>query len=112
MPMKKQITVLVLVAFLNCFPDRSLAWGHTGHMIVAQIALSQLTPKAKTEVERLIQVQIQPLTVHVVHDGQVAVFPRTSTFITAACWADDIKNNSNRECHFFDIPFSPDGTIP
>jgi hypothetical protein len=81
-------------------------------MIVAQIAFNQLTTKAKAEVQRLIQIQIQPLTVHVLHDGDVDVFSRTSTFVTAACWADDVKNNSNRECHFFDIPFSPDGTIP
>src|SRR5260221_10797799 len=109
--MKKRIAALLLAALLGCVSIRAYAWGHTGHMLVAQIALGQLSPKAKAEVERLIQIQIQPLTVHVLHDGQVAVFQRTSTFVTAACWADDIKNNSNRQCHFFDIPFSPDSTI-
>ena len=110
MKTKSLITILAVIVLLTPLP--AFPWGQTGHMIVAQIALNQLTTKEKTEVQRLIQIQILPLTVHVLHDCDVDAFSRTSNFVTAACWADDVKNNSNRECHFFDIPFSPDWIIP
>ena len=37
---------------------------------------------------------------------------QTNPFVTAACRADDVKSNADREWHYSDIAFSPDGTKP
>ena len=55
------------------------------------------------EAERLLAVNVGP---------QKSVRMQTNTFVTAACRADDVKSNADREWHDSDIAFSPDGTKP
>jgi len=52
MKTRSAITILAVIVFLAPLP--AFPWGHTSDMIVAQIALNQLTTKAKTEVQRCI----------------------------------------------------------
>jgi hypothetical protein len=72
----------------------------------------RLTDKARQRVDQLLQIEVPPKTKSDGKGGTINIVAQTSTFVTAACWADDIKSNANREWHFLDIPFSPDGTIP
>lgn len=81
---------------------RLLAWGDTGHMTVAEIAWKNLTPAAQKEAARLIAVSVGSAGEHAI----------SNTFVTAACWADDVKSNATREWHYSNVPFSPDGTTP
>jgi hypothetical protein len=76
-----------------------LAWNAEGHMIVAQIAYNHLDPAVKAECDALIAVPLQ-------YGGT-----KTSSFVTAACWADDYKSQlGSGTWHYIDLPFSLDGT--
>lgn len=94
--MRRGLLLMVAVALLRA-PMAARAWNHTGHMVVAQIAYLRLTPAAKARVDQL---------------GKIAAMPRTNTFVTAACWPDDLRSADNyyNEWHYIDRPFSPDGT--
>lgn len=69
------------------------AWIDTGHMVVAAIAESKLTPRAKSMATDLLK---------------VGGTPRTSTFVTAACWADDTKTRDNGPWHYINQHFRDD----
>ena len=51
----KLLSALILLALT--LPQRALAWGHTGHAVVADIAQAHLTPSALAEVKRLLAVE-------------------------------------------------------
>jgi len=81
------------------------AWDGTGHMLVAQIAHDRLSEKARARVDALAS----QLTSNEVHYN----------FVTAACWADDIKGRDFpsplhghfKPWHYIDIgclPTDPD----
>ena len=108
----KPLLRLTLAALIGSAPVSALAWGHTGHMTVAQVAYLRLTDTTRHRVDALIQIQLKPTTKHGPHGTVIDVAGRTDTFVTAACWPDDIKSNANREWHFRDTAFSPDGTVP
>ena len=55
------------------------SWWDTGHMVVAQIAYSELNDDVKMKVDRLICAMDQD-------------FLESNTFVTASCWLDDIKH--------------------
>ena len=78
-----------------------LASDDMGQITVVEIAWENLTPPARAEAERLLAVNVGP---------QKSVRMQTNTFVTAACWADDVKSNADREWHDSRITFSPDGT--
>lgn len=61
------------------------AWHDSGHMAVAMIAYDGLTPQVKARVDTLLK---------------VGALPRSADFVTAACWADDIKSDKDREWHY------------
>jgi hypothetical protein len=92
-----------LVWLILCTPSISLGWGPGGHMMVAQIALARLNPKAKAQAKKLLAIKIDPTTVVPSPD-----------FVNAAHWADDIRDapgfGAFAELHFIDNPFSIDGT--
>ena len=77
--------------------SQAFAWWDSSHMAVAQIAEIRLSPRAKFHAEELISV----------FSGY---YPSSADFVTASCWADDIKDG------FFDfsswhkqlIPYDPD----
>jgi hypothetical protein len=67
-------------------------------MVVAQIALNRLSPRARAECERLLAIDARP---------------ESATFVTASCWADDLKGlgvHAYDTWHYIDMPISSDGT--
>jgi len=89
----------VVLVFLALIPT-ARAWNAEGHMVVAQIAYNHLEPDVKARCDALIAVSIPSFT-----------SSSTSTFVTAACWADDFKSSLGTGIwHYIDIPFSLDGT--
>lgn len=70
------------ILFLFCLivTNSASAWWDSCHMAVAQIAQERLTERAKFHAEDLISV---------LED----FYPTSPDFITAACWADDVKNS-------------------
>ncbi len=68
-------------------------------MVVAQIAYNHLSPEAKAACDSLIAVPLSYSS------------SGTSTFVTAAVWADDFKSSLGTGIwHYIDLPFSLDGT--
>ncbi|HEU0064692.1 MAG TPA: S1/P1 nuclease [Flavisolibacter sp.] len=52
--MKRYLKLLVVAAALFYIPLKSFAWGLLGHRIIGEIAYSYLTPKAKSEVQKIL----------------------------------------------------------
>jgi hypothetical protein len=100
--MRKGFIVAPLAALCLLPQTVAHAWDATAHMIVAQIAYSRLNAHAKAEVDRLIGISVTP----------TSALSQTNTFVTAACWADDIKSSTSQYSsqHYIDVPFSTDGT--
>ena len=76
------------------------AWNAEGHMIVAQIAYNHLDAAVKNRCDALIATSVSYASNY------------NNTFVTAACWADDIKSftTAYSTWHYIDLPFSLDGT--
>lgn len=62
------------------------AWGSQGHQVIAGLALAQLTPKAKAEVDRLLAQE----------PGE--------TQVSISTWADEHKNPSTARWHYVNFP--------
>ncbi len=93
-------TFLVTLCICLGLPVGAQAWNAEGHMIVAQIAYNHLDAAVKNRCDTLIAL---PVTYSSNYN---------STFVTAACWADDIKSftTAYSTWHYIDLPFSLDGT--
>jgi len=75
----------------------AFTWWDSSHMTVAQIAEKRLTPRAKFHTNELISI--------------LALYnPSSADFITASCWADDIKDGlfDFSSWHKQLIPYDPD----
>lgn len=70
----------------------SFQYGCTGHAIIWQIAYSQLNNQTQAWVMNLL---------NNTNDG----FAKFSNIQEFACWADDIKNTTNDDWHYFAAPF-------
>jgi hypothetical protein len=88
--------IILVLPFMPC----ARAWNAEGHMVVAQIAYNHLNPDVKAKCDALISIPV-------FNSGN-----NNSNFVTAACWADDIKSftSTYNIWHYIDIPFSPDHT--
>ncbi|MER9565954.1 S1/P1 nuclease [Mesorhizobium sp. M0571] len=107
----------------------ALAWWDGGHMQIAAVAYSKLTPEAKAKADALIKMNPDYQTwVAGVPDDKKAQY----AFVHAAVWADDIKDpahgytndddtptgqnvgyadkNMHKYWHFKDVRFSTDTT--
>ena len=62
------------------------AWGNQGHQVVALIAQAQLTPKARTEVDRLLAQE----------PGE--------TLASISTWADEHRNQTTAGWHYVNFP--------
>lgn len=108
------------------------AWNSFGHMMIAASAYAQLTPTARAEARRLLQMNPDyPRWVA----GARSSERDEIAFVVAATWADAIKSEAgyendgehpssadsarnigyadhlqHRYWHYIDLPFSPDGT--
>lgn len=67
-------------------PSTSSAWGGGGHRLIALLALRQLTPAARAEVERLLGLE----------DG--------ATLASISTWADEHPSPSTSRWHYVNLP--------
>ena len=77
------------------------AWWDAGHMVVAQIAYERLDRKVKTKVDRYV-------------GAMGPVFSNSASFVTAACWADDISSlglKAFASWHGSSMPYDPEGIL-
>ncbi|PZV34451.1 hypothetical protein B5V02_32275 [Mesorhizobium kowhaii] len=80
----------VLSLILSSAP--ALAWWDGGHMQVAAVAYSKLTPQPKAKVDALIKLNPDyPSWIAGVPDDKKAQY----AFVHAAVWADDIKDSAH-----------------
>jgi hypothetical protein len=78
----KRIGLRLLLVFLTVSPVVVFAWGSEGHQVIAQLAESQLTPKTKAEVQRLL------------------AFEPSSTLASISTWADETRNGRTAKWHY------------
>jgi len=76
----------ILALALSWLPSLAHAWGSAGHQVVAHLAEAQLTPKARTEVTRLLA--LEP----------------GSTLASISTWADEHRNPSTAAWHYVNLP--------
>ncbi len=81
----KALTIAFLVAVL-CMPLQALSWGSEGHQVIAKLAESQLTPKARDEVGRLLAAEPD------------------ATMASASTWADEHRNPATAPWHYVNFP--------
>ncbi len=92
--------IKIIIALLVLFPPLIVAWDGDGHRIIAQIAYDNMTPAARDAANDLI-------------DRLSDQYPQTSTFQTAAQWADYLRHNNINafnSWHFINYPYSSDNT--
>jgi len=88
--------LLILIVLGNC-TDTTFAWWDTGHVVVGQIASNWLE-KESVEVKKAIDNALASLLTY---------SSESSTFITSACWMDDLKTRGIQQFdnwHFINIP--------
>ncbi len=85
---------LFFVAATTAVVGTAWAWIDTGHMVVAAIAESKLTPAATKALERLVK---------------IGTDVKTNTFVTVSCYPDDFKNDEDRAWHYINYHFRSDG---
>jgi hypothetical protein len=99
--MRKGLIGLTLIASMVASQTAAFAWGHTGHMVVAQIANTQLNPKAAARLDLLVK--------------KLRFGPRTYDRITLATMMDDFRSDPKKDdfkpWHFTNDPFF-DGVAP
>ena len=89
--MTAQRLVRGLVGLAMCLPLMlgpavAIAWGSQGHQVIAGLALEQLTPKARAEVDRLLARE----------PGE--------TLVSISTWADEHKNPVTARWHYVNFP--------
>lgn len=77
---------IVLALILTWLPPLANAWGSAGHQVISNLAEAQLTPKARTEVTRLLA--LEP----------------GSTLASISTWADEHRNPSTAAWHYVNLP--------
>ena len=85
--MKSYLWIIIACLCLSVLPAR--AWDNFGHMEVAAVAWKQLTPQARKEAVRLLNINPQ----HKTWIKGVAAAQRNQVlFVMAATWPDQIKS--------------------
>jgi len=126
----KIIGILVLLGLAG-FASNARAWNDRGHLVIAAIAWSEMTPQARAGVSRLLRLNPEyPSWVEGLSQDRDEV-----AFLRAATWPDALKREAgyendggapvgpgaslnlgyadrrqHRYWHFVDMPFSTDGT--
>eukprot|EP00026_Physarum_polycephalum_P002101 Phypoly_transcript_02105.p2 GENE.Phypoly_transcript_02105~~Phypoly_transcript_02105.p2 ORF type:complete len:356 (+),score=32.86 Phypoly_transcript_02105:149-1216(+) len=92
--------ILLFVVFIFAFALQAHGWWATGHMLVSQIALKHLTADSQVSQEQLHAFE-NAITSLVTYSSA------SNTFVTAACWMDDIKTRNLTQFdnwHFINLP--------
>ena len=85
--LKMSVVVCVMsLAVVFLFPLNCLAWGSTGHQVIATLASMQLSPKAQAKVQALLAQE------------------PGSTLASISTWADERKNPTTARWHFLNFP--------
>lgn len=110
---KRLLPALAGLALLGFAAPRASAWNGTGHMVVADIAYDNLTPKTKAAVDALLQKQrdyalwMSEMPAGYTDKGRFA-------FMKAATWPDDIRKTPDDRplWHYIDLPVIARGYTP
>lgn len=92
-----KLCMFLLINFLLFYPGMLLSWWDKGHMLVSLIAQKYMTEAARNKSKNLISLLAQE-------------FPESADFITASCWADDIKSKGLpyfTPWHAANLPYDP-----
>ena len=89
--MKRILRVSLLALALLVPHADALAWGDTGHMVVAQVAFGRLNPKARARVNELL---VPSPGMPDDERGLVYFCEHTYTPVTIANWMDDMRDSS------------------
>lgn len=95
----KKITIIIFTTLI-LYSNNLYAWDSYGHSIIVQIAYDYMTPTARNTANDLI-------------DRLSDQYPQTSTFQTAANWADYLRHdniNAFNSWHFINYPYTLDNT--
>lgn len=92
----KRLQIGIALLGLCGLSATATAWWDTGHMVIAAIAETRLTPTAKQEADRLLKVEATKLAY---------------SFITAGPWADDVRGlrPESSPFHYHDLFFHSEG---
>jgi len=82
----KSFVSLASVLIALCSPLAAYAWGSEGHRLVAEVAEAQLTPEARSEVNRLLA--LEP----------------GATLASISTWADENRSPSTAPWHYVNLP--------
>jgi hypothetical protein len=127
---RRRLTTLLALALILLGPAPALAWNGRGHKTVAYIAYSNLSTAPSNNVRKRVD---DLLKLHPRYGNWTAGVPANRrgvvAFMRASLWPDDIKgapgfqncvknpnvssfsdNCENRVWHYYDLPFSLDGT--
>jgi hypothetical protein len=107
------VPALAGLALLGLAPPRAHAWNGTGHMVVADIAYDNLTPRTKAAVDALLQkhhdygLWMTEMPAGYTDKGRFA-------FMKASTWPDDIRGtpDSRPIWHYIDLPVVAPGYTP
>jgi hypothetical protein len=80
---KQTWVALVVSVFL---PLQALSWGAEGHQVIAKLSESQLTPKARSEINRLLSLEPE------------------STMASISTWADEHRSPATAPWHYVNFP--------
>lgn len=131
--MKKTLRMVFAMSLLVMTGVRSHAWNGEGHMFIASVAYSNLTPAARIRVDALVRLNPKyDSWVKMIPEGTSPAQSRRLLFMYAATWADSIRNEMrdvpdvagqrldlslgykdvrrHSDWHFIDLMFSTDGT--
>jgi hypothetical protein len=82
----KALCSLVAVLVTLCAPVVAFAWGFEGHRLITEVAEAQLTPEARSEVNRLLA--LEP----------------GATLASISTWADENRSPSTASWHYVNLP--------
>jgi len=96
--MNSTFFLLCLLSLLHS----SQGWWDTGHMLVAQVGYNYLTRDESSDTKAAISNAFDALQTY---------YADSATFVTSACWMDDLKARNTRQFnnwHFINIPLCED----
>ena len=82
--LKRWVCLLLVFVVMGLCPSRAFAWGPKGHQIIAHVALSRLTTATRQQI--------------------AALLGPDETLVTVASWADQQRDETEKNWHFVAIP--------
>jgi hypothetical protein len=131
--MEKTLRIVFAMSLLVMTGVRSYGWNDEGHMFIASVAYSNLTPETRTRVDALLRLNPKYESwVKMIPEGTSPAQSRQLLFMFASTWADALRREArdvpdvvggpidlstgyadlrrHSDWHFIDLMFSTDGT--